>query len=320
MTITPVSSLPSLQGERIHIVEQLVGQIPAASGIPDVSGMPTVLCIGGLGSCWCEWLPLFLAMQSPKLTETTGAAAHSRPLRLVCFDRPGSGLSPMPAQGTPEYATAYTVVSEAERIRDVLDQLGAASPVLVLAHSMGAFYAEGFARAFPERCAGVLFLDPSVPEPGDDDGYLPFPDTMLPVASRLIPGPLFGVLRRLSTPRLSRVAGRVANKTAARHRHSTPEQLAALRLELSRYPECSRFISAQRISEVDPPPWRSVFLAAEPRLPLPWVIKRRTSLALSARQLDARMETVRPAPHHLMMSHPESVAETVRELVQELVP
>lgn len=54
-----------------------------------------------------------------------------------------------------------TVRGEAQRIRDVLDTLGLTGPAVVVGHSIAGFYAEGFARLFPDRAAGMLLLDSS---------------------------------------------------------------------------------------------------------------------------------------------------------------
>lgn len=137
-------SFVKIDGTALHVVR-------------DGSSGPPVLITQGLGGAWFDWDPVV-----PQL-------AHD--VRLIRFDRPGLGWSqPEPADGPPAEQTA---VGEARRMLRLLDALGvpAGEKVVLVAHSYGGFHAEAFARLFPERTGGVVFVDSSVepeitPKPG----------------------------------------------------------------------------------------------------------------------------------------------------------
>lgn len=75
---------------------------------------------------------------------------------VIRFDRPGVGDS-------PDDGEFPTIAGEAQRIADVLSAVGV-EHADVVGHSMGGFYAEGFARLHPDRCGPLLLLDSSVPD------------------------------------------------------------------------------------------------------------------------------------------------------------
>jgi len=125
--------------------------------VQDGEAGPGVLFVQGLAGSWFEWDPVI-----PML-----AGDH----RLVRFDRPGLGWSQQEF-GPDGKPAPQTLEAEAERLGRVLDEVGLTGPVIVVAHSYGAFHAEAFARTRPERVAGVVFVDASVepditPAPGD---------------------------------------------------------------------------------------------------------------------------------------------------------
>jgi pimeloyl-ACP methyl ester carboxylesterase len=79
-------------------------------------------------------------------------AAHGG-LRRVYPDLPGMGRTPAPAS-----------VASADDVLDVLvayaDQVAGAEPVLLVGHSAGAYYAQGFAARHPHRVAGLALVCP----------------------------------------------------------------------------------------------------------------------------------------------------------------
>lgn len=127
--------------------------------VRDGESGPGVLFVQGLAAAWFEWDPVV-----PLL-----AGDH----RLVRFDRPGLGWSQQESGPDGEPA-AQTLAGEAERLGRVLDGVGVTEPVILVAHSYGAFHAEAFARLHPGRVAGMVFVDASVepditPAPGGVD-------------------------------------------------------------------------------------------------------------------------------------------------------
>ena len=72
--------------------------------------------------------------------------------RVCSYDRRGLGKSPnRTGEPTPE--------AIARDFRDLLDREGQRDPIILVGHSDGAFYAEAFAILYPERVAGLLFVD-----------------------------------------------------------------------------------------------------------------------------------------------------------------
>jgi pimeloyl-ACP methyl ester carboxylesterase len=109
---------------RPHVVEQGAG--------------PAVLISPGFAGASYHW----------DLVAAALVASH----RVIRFDRPGLGLSP-PAPAP------LTVYGEAAR----LAALAPAHPdrVTVVAHSVGAWHAEAFARLHPLRVSGLVLVEPS---------------------------------------------------------------------------------------------------------------------------------------------------------------
>jgi pimeloyl-ACP methyl ester carboxylesterase len=72
--------------------------------------------------------------------------------RVCAYDRGGLGASP--PRGTPPDAENI-----ARDLASALDARGETKPVVIVGHSNGAFYAETFATLFPDRTAGVAYVD-----------------------------------------------------------------------------------------------------------------------------------------------------------------
>ena len=78
--------------------------------------------------------------------------------RVCAYDRGGTGRSPPRAGGED-------VASVARELAATLDGLGETGPVILVGHSNGALYAETFAAMWPERVAGLVYVNGV----GDDD-------------------------------------------------------------------------------------------------------------------------------------------------------
>jgi len=72
--------------------------------------------------------------------------------RVCAYDRAGVGDSP-PRGGEED------VTSIAEELASLLDALGETRPVILVGHSNGALYAEAFAALWPERVAGLVYVN-----------------------------------------------------------------------------------------------------------------------------------------------------------------
>jgi len=85
--------------------------------------------------------------------------------RACAFDRAGLGQSP-PRPGEKD------VLTKAGELNGLLDQLGETGPVIVVGHSNGALYARAFASLWPERVAGLVYVNGVGPEAMDDPALL----------------------------------------------------------------------------------------------------------------------------------------------------
>ncbi|MFG2497416.1 alpha/beta fold hydrolase [Streptomyces sp. NPDC048441] len=117
-------------------------------GVPhhvEVTGSgPVCLLSAGLGLAWFDW-DAVVELLAPRRT-------------VVCFDRPGAGLSGHARMPPP------TLAGEAERIARILDALGFPGPATVVGHSLAGFHCEAFARLYPARTSGLVLADSSVEE------------------------------------------------------------------------------------------------------------------------------------------------------------
>jgi pimeloyl-ACP methyl ester carboxylesterase len=78
--------------------------------------------------------------------------------RVCAYDRSGIGRSPAHERGKD-------VVSIAQELAQLLDAMGETRPVILVGHSNGALYAETFAALWPQRVAGLVYVNGV----GDDD-------------------------------------------------------------------------------------------------------------------------------------------------------
>lgn len=72
--------------------------------------------------------------------------------RVCAYDRAGIGRSP-PRTGGPG------VTAIAQELKNLLDQLGERRPVILVGHSNGALYIETFAALWPDRVAGLVYVN-----------------------------------------------------------------------------------------------------------------------------------------------------------------
>lgn len=85
--------------------------------------------------------------------------------RVCAYDRAGLGDSP-PRPGERD------VLTKAGELGGLLDQLGETRPVILVGHSNGALYIEAFASLWPERVAGLVYVNGVGPDDLDDPRLL----------------------------------------------------------------------------------------------------------------------------------------------------
>ena len=124
-------------------------EFPPPGMLVDVGGRRLhLICIGN-GS------PTVLFEPSGFGNSTSGGRARERissNTRVCSYDRIGMGWSdPGPA--------SVTAIDLANDLAVLQDRAGLGSPMVIVASSIGGLTAEAFARRYPERVAGLVFLD-----------------------------------------------------------------------------------------------------------------------------------------------------------------
>ncbi|MFD4180155.1 alpha/beta fold hydrolase [Rhodococcus sp. NPDC058514] len=265
----PPGTIVAVGGQSLHVVVEGAG--------------PAVVLVGGLAGNWFDWDAV--------------AALLVRVCTVVRFDRPGFGLSP--ASGEPP-----TVRGEADRIGAVLDAVGVRAPATVVGHSMGAWYAEGFARMRPERAAALVLLDASIP--ARHPASLPR-RWRFGLATALAHGAAASGLQRLAGPRVRLFTHGAPDANAVgwiRQTFTDPDYLRSALVENAAYPDLGAEL--ERLRPLGPVPPTLVVAADSGRSPR-WVVRQQRL----AHRLGARFETLRPARHNMMADRPASVAALI---------
>jgi pimeloyl-ACP methyl ester carboxylesterase len=245
--------LVMVDGEQLHVV------------VRGSTGRVVVLC-SGLGGSWRDWNEV-----SDQL-----ATDHI----VVRFDRPGLGSSP-----ASNSVFTPTVRAEARRIAATLDAVGHPAAVTVVGHSLGGFFAEGFARLYPDRTASVLLLDSSVAEQAGLQ--------LLPKRSKAAS---HNILTRL---------------TGALGTHG--DYLGAVLRENAAYSDLGEEVLALR-QPLPIPPVPIVVAAATGRNRTPWAKKWLAQQRGLAQCLGADFSIIAPASHRVMVDRPDDTARVIREL------
>lgn len=260
---------------------------------------PVVVLCSGLGGRRLHWID----------TVANLASDHT----VVRFDRPGTS-----ARRASDPDARRTVRGEARRIAAVLDAVQRPDPAVVVGHSLGGLYAEGFARLYPDRTRALLLLDSSI---AADDVQRP----ALPVGAKLAVADAAATL--LDTLRLQAPLGRIALTLLHRRRPGGLDAQmryeiwraaaergfpAALLGEYAAYTELIAELCALR--EICPlPPVRRMVVTAHTG----WRSHRwRNSQIRMARALGAEHVTVAPSGHLVMIAQPQRTADLIRAIGQ----
>lgn len=129
---------PAVRLERLPAIQALQTRRGRWSYIVSGAGVPTLLLFSGAGMSLQGWEPLY-----PDI-ERLGT--------VFAFNRFGVQGSDPPR----ERQTGTVVVGS---LRELLQYAGLAPPYVLVAHSLGALYANLFARLHPQEVAGVAFLE-----------------------------------------------------------------------------------------------------------------------------------------------------------------
>ncbi|MYV98163.1 alpha/beta fold hydrolase [Streptomyces sp. SID3343] len=292
-TLAAARSAPVPPGEFVRVDGTALHVVTEGSG-------PVVICTSGLGGAWFDW-DLVTTRLAPDCT-------------VVRFDRPGLGYS-QPDRRPP------TLAREADRIAALADALALPGPYVVLAHSLGAFHAEGFARMFPERVAGLVLVDPS-----NEERPRPRPARPTRVRAARVGG---GAIRAsgLSRPMGPWVRRSVLFTHSRRHRDVADARwvrgafgsgrfFAAALTENTTYLDvAAELADLRRAAPLPDVPLRVLAaaggyesLAARAR----WVRALRTLANLSPQ---GRCDVLDDSAHFVMLDRPDAVADAVREVL-----
>lgn len=100
-----------------------------------------ILLIGGLGICMLEWENFI-----KKISENA---------RIIVYERPANAYT----KNIPDNIT-NDLYLQIFALKKTIDELKI-KKTIIIAHSMGGFIAEAFARIYPEYCEKIILLDPS---------------------------------------------------------------------------------------------------------------------------------------------------------------
>lgn len=257
---------------------------------------PTVVFINGLGETLDFWQPV---------TDRLAGLA------MLLYDRAAQD------RDQPE----GSLMAEIDQIDDVLAAVE--GRLLLVGHSYGGVLAEAYARAHPDRVAGLVLLDPSVPaEYADDDGdprvgpvrrgaqSLMKSDTLRPVVKRALPRAMisFGTSKGKTRGILAALPSELADRI------SDPRHIERAMFDNTHIGGVCAEVLIQRTTTPLPTiPVRIMVGKLGPRVwrreQRAWVADQREQLPAFGPQAEL---TELDGAHILMLDCPDDVAEAIR--------
>lgn len=221
------------------------------------------------------------------------------------LDRPG-------LRGTPWPGELPTLTGTVELMAEVVESLGA--PAIVVAQSMAGFHAEALARTRPDLVAGVVLVDGTVSFATSPPRDVPLriARSVHAMGRRRALRVFGGLLHRLGVAALARESALILHRRRFRHRYTDADTLATVIAEFSSYHGQGWDLLGVR-SAHPYPPVPTVVLTASAIGGREWLVKQHRL----ARMLGAR-QVVSEGGHMLMVDEPETVAEAVRAIAQQV--
>jgi pimeloyl-ACP methyl ester carboxylesterase len=106
---------------------------------------PPVVAVSALGTDSSQWHPVIARLTT-----------HPQ---VITYDRPGTGRSqPRPAPNPPQPYRRF-----ADELATMLPRLGVSAAVVAVGHSFGSLIIQSFAARHPDRVAGMVHVDASLP-------------------------------------------------------------------------------------------------------------------------------------------------------------
>jgi pimeloyl-ACP methyl ester carboxylesterase len=281
-------NLFEIAGSMVHVV---------TAGKPQ---SPPVLISSGLGGASFDWAPVIELLRDD--------------YRVICFDRPGMGLSPSSGT-TPSLRAAVRELAALAK--------WAGEPVTVVAHSMAAFHAEAFARIHPELVRGLVLVDPSYER--DARVRLRLANVFTPVYQ--LTGTLLEITRlarvigpwarRQILPQVS-LRGEIASSRTIRAVYGRGEVLATVLIENQAYGEMAADLAGLRRRRPFPDIPLVVLSALgdldTPERALFWVERHAELAAMSPR---GRQIELPESLHMLQLDRPDEIADAVAEVMSD---
>jgi pimeloyl-ACP methyl ester carboxylesterase len=264
---------------------------------------PTVLIDSGLGGSSIEWAMV--------------AADLARDFTVVRYDRPGFAWSPPSGR--------YSPLAAANRIEQLLRDLEAPKPWILVGHSMGGLNVRLVASLFPDEVSGLVMVDPSHEAMLDDEAALKSSKRFASVVRLMVATAPLGTARILGRT-YSKIVAAQARQPIEDHELMAASTsltlcsvhgLRAVAAELVGLPATLQEIASTTAQHPLPPIPLTVITASAPARSKAEESARETIGKLHAQQAAAvptGRQVLAPRSGHLVpIDQPELIAAAVRE-------